>query len=100
DVPIDIDALRDPDKLAGRGAKEYRGAVVQAAKNVFPGRTRNELAEDVFADQSIVRNLKRAIEKALRARDAKIDREAFYRPDLRGRKPRVSLRVYQRCRLG
>jgi|GEM_PF-600635 len=81
-LPVDVDDLRRPESLKKRHAREYVTKVTSAAKQIFPGLSRLELAQGVFSDESLRRQLRRAVESALKARGADASADAFVREDL------------------
>jgi hypothetical protein len=78
-LPIKPDVLRDPDKIDLRRTSEYKKAVISAAKARFPGMTNKELANAVFADAALAKQLRRRIERALSGRTGAMV-EDFFKP--------------------
>ena len=68
EVPIDTDLLRDPDQLQMRREAAYRQAVLNFARKLYPGRSTEELASDVFDSKMTRSKLTEKVEQALKQR--------------------------------
>lgn len=76
-LPIDINELRDPNKIKNRTTQNYSKKVLNLAKELFPQKSNKELAYQVFIDVTLMNKLKERIQKALDYRRSDIPVESF-----------------------
>jgi hypothetical protein len=81
DLPIEPDVLRDPEKIDLRRTPEYRKAAITAARTSFPGMTSKELANTIFDDGALSKQLRRRIERALSRRNGGAVQD-YFRPSV------------------
>jgi hypothetical protein len=81
-LPVSEDVLRDPANLAERRKPDYQKKVVQAARSLFPGAREEDLAKEVFGDESLSEKLRKRIEFALRKRGSTCAVSRLFRADL------------------
>lgn len=81
DLPIEPDVLRDPEKIDLRRTPEYRKAAITAARTLFPGMTSKELANTIFDDGALSKQLRRRIERALSRRNGGAAQD-YFRPSV------------------
>lgn len=79
--PIDINLLRNPDKLDFRKDTIYKDTVLTTAKSLFPYFTQKELAIQVFKDKVLSKKLFNKIERALMYKKSKINPKTLFRAD-------------------
>jgi hypothetical protein len=80
DVPINPSTLRDRSSLESRRQQAYRRHVLDAAHQLFPGLSHEEMANTVFRDAVLHRRLRERLEVALRRRGSVLGPESFDRP--------------------
>jgi hypothetical protein len=81
-IPVDVEKLRDPAELSFRREKAYQERVLARVREMFPGLTHEQLAKQVFENESLKRKIRDRIEKALLTRQSSISVEHFFRPEL------------------
>jgi hypothetical protein len=81
-VPVNLDVLRDPERLVERATQSYRAGVIARAEFLFPGLSHREMANDVFASKPLSDNLRAKVKQALHSKGSQIDPNAFIRPHL------------------
>jgi hypothetical protein len=74
--------LRDPARLSERSRPEYKREILRAIERILPDVTRQQLALNVFQDESLSKKLRERIKTAAEQRGAGKSVERFYRPDL------------------
>ena len=82
DVPIDVEKLQTPTEINSRRNKTYQDRVLQRIRGMFPGLSHEELAKQVFENDTLTRKLQERLKKALDSRHSTLKPEAFYRRDL------------------
>jgi hypothetical protein len=75
------ETLRNPLLLKERRVPSYRAMVLGRVRSIFPGLTHEELAQEVFSQETLARRLRSRIEKALKDRDTSLSAEDFILPD-------------------
>lgn len=82
DLPINIDDLRNPDKLVDRRKKEYVEKVLSYAQKLFPDVAQKDIARAVFKDKVLSKKLEKRIKQALDYRGSRIEVNRFFRKEL------------------
>ncbi len=77
DLPVDIDVLRDPDKLASRKSDEYKKLLIGRVEKMFPSLSQVELAKHIFDDKDLYERLRKNLEIALSNRKSSLKAEDF-----------------------
>jgi len=79
-VPIDVQALRDSDRIQERRVDSYQRKVLGQIREIFPGLTQAELAMQVFANEALSRKLLDRVENAIKLRQVELPTAKLFRP--------------------
>ena len=77
DLPVNIDDLRDPEKLLSRKNEEYKKILISKVEEMFPDVSHSELAKQIFTDKELFERLKSIIATALSKRNSILKPEDF-----------------------
>ncbi len=80
--PVSIADLHDPSKLPDRKKEDYKKQILTTIERIFPDVPHEQLARNVFEDDSLSRKLHARIKDALEKRRTALPVERFYRPAL------------------
>jgi hypothetical protein len=81
-VPIDVEWLRNPEKLKDRDDQQYRERVLAYVRTLFPSVSQKELAATVLADPTLKGKLEKTIRQALKTKGVDTSPDRFIRPQL------------------
>lgn len=83
DINIDLSICSNPDKLDDRHQKEYEENCKRIISNIFPGRSHQDLADEIFETPRYYNKLIYEIESALKQRNSELSVEDFIFPQFR-----------------
>jgi hypothetical protein len=78
---VDIDLLRDPNRLEERRTSAYRDSMLACARAVFPPVSEQEVAKQVFADPALRRLLQDRATSILKNRESSLPVDTFIQDD-------------------
>jgi hypothetical protein len=99
DVPATPDLLRSRESLAARRDPQYREKVLGFVREMFPGYSHQELAQEIVSDDALRQRLRRRIAKALEAKGSDLSPDQFVR-DTQASASVVSMALLYRRRVG
>jgi hypothetical protein len=82
DLPVDVAALRDPDRLEERRKRDYAKRVLGRAAKILPDVSQQRQAEEVMEDPALAGKLRDRIQIALSSRGSKEGVDRYVRTNL------------------
>lgn len=82
-ICVDLSICSNPDKLDDRHKKEYEENCKNIIGNIFPGRSHQDLADEIFDTPRYYNKLIYEIESALKQRNSDLSVEHFLSPQFR-----------------